>query len=119
VGFLYIYRKKELRGIDGRIHFLQKRLGVLNVISEQPADQERIFFAAWVQLLNEKDETVLYRLVGGDEFEMDKRYISIDSPLAQQLLKKTFDDTVTIKTKLNTLNFSVLDIQYGLEFIED
>jgi len=115
----YIYRKKELRGIDGRIHFLQKRLGVLNVVSEQPADQERIFFAAWVQLLNEKDETVLYRLVGGDEFERDKRYISVDSPLAQQLLKKTFDDIVTIKTNLNTQKFSVLDIQYGLNFIED
>jgi len=115
----YIYRKKELRGIDSRIHFLQKRLGVLNVIADKPSDQERIFFAAWVQLITENEDEVLYRIVGGDEFEMDKRYISLDSPLAQQLLKKTFDDEVIIKTKNNTITYAVLDIQYGLDFIEE
>lgn len=115
----YIYRKKELRGIDGRIHFLQKRLPALNIVADKPSDQDRIFFAAWVLLLSEQETEVLYRIVGGDEFEMDKRYISVDSPLAQQLLKKTFDDSVTIKTVAHTLTYSVLDIQYGLDFIED
>lgn len=67
----------------------------------------------------EQETEVLYRIVGGDEFERDKRYISVDSPLAQQLLKKTFDDSVTIRTVAHTLTYSVLDIQYGLEFIED
>lgn len=115
----YIYRKKELRGIDGRIHFLQKRLAVLNVVADKPKDQDRIFFAAWVQLLTDNDTEVLYRIVGGDEFEMDKRYISVDSPLAQQLLKKTFDDSVVIKTMDHPVAYTVLDIQYGLEFIEE
>ncbi len=115
----YIYRKKELRGIDGRIHFLQKRLAVLNVITDKPSDQDRIFFAAWVLLLTEKDTEVLYRIVGSDEFERDKRYISMDSPLAQQLLKKTFDESVKIKTSVNTFIYTVLDIQYGLDFVEE
>jgi transcription elongation factor GreB len=42
---------------------------------------------------------------------MDKRYISIDSPLAQQLLKKTFDDSVLIKIATNILTYTVLEIQ--------
>lgn len=115
----YIYRKKELRGIDNRIHFLQKRMPSLNVISEIPADQEKIFFSAWVLLENNKGEDVLYRIVGADEFEMDKRYISLDSPLARALLKKTFDDQVVIRNEYQENRYVVLDIQYGSEYIVD
>jgi len=115
----YIYRKKELRGIDARIHFLQKRMPSLNIISAMPADQERIFFSAWVLLENDLGEEVLYRIVGADEFDMDKRYISLDSPLAQVLLKKTFDDQVLIRNEFQETRYTVFDIQYGPEFIAD
>ncbi|MDC9728681.1 MAG: GreA/GreB family elongation factor [Methyloprofundus sp.] len=115
----YIYRKKELRGIDARIHFLQKRLAVLNIVADKPSDQERIFFAAWVQLLTDEETMVLYRIVGGDEFEQNKCYISVDSPLAQQLLKKTFDEVVRLKIGGKFLTYTVLDIQYGAKFIAD
>ena len=115
----YIYRKKELRGIDSRIHFLQKRMPSLNIISETPVDQERIFFSAWVLLEKDKGEELLYRIVGADEFEMDKRYISLDSPLARALLKKTFDDQVLIKNEFQETQYTVFDIQYGPEFIVD
>lgn len=115
----YIYRKKELRGIDRRIHFLQKRMPSLNIISATPADQDRIFFSAWVLLQTDKGEDVLYRIVGADEFEMDKRYISLDSPLASALLKKTFDDEVRIQNEYQQTQYSVIDIQYGAEFVAD
>jgi hypothetical protein len=69
--------------------------------------------------LNDKGDEVLYRIVGADEFEMDKRYISLDSPLAQALLKKTFDDQVQIHNELQKTQYTVFDIQYGLEFIVD
>ena len=115
----YIYRKKELRGIDRRIHFLQKRMPSLNIISATPADQDRIFFSAWVLLENDKQEEVLYRIVGADEFEVDKRYISLDSPLARALLKKTFDDEVLIHIESQEIRYTVFDIQYGAEFMAD
>ena len=35
----YIYRKKELREIDRRLRYLQKRLPDLKVVREQPGDQ--------------------------------------------------------------------------------
>ena len=115
----HIYRKKELRGIDSRIHFLQKRMPSLNIISAKPADQDRIFFSAWVLLENDKGDELLYRIVGADEFGMDKRYISLDSPLAQALLKKTFDDQVQIHNEVQKTQYTVFDIQYGPEFIAD
>jgi transcription elongation factor GreB len=108
----YIYRKKELRGIDRRIHYLQKRLPDLNIVTLPPDDQDRIFFSAWVTLENEAGEEVTYRIVGADELDPKKHYISLDSPLARALLKKTIDDEVVLKTELKETRFTVIDINY-------
>jgi len=51
-----------------------------------------------VTLINDKDETKRYRLVGPDEFNVSEGKISIDSPLARALLKKQVDDEVVIQT---------------------
>jgi len=109
----YIYRKKELRGIDRRIHYLQKRLPTLKVVSETPADQDRIFFSAWVTLENEAGEELSYRIVGADEIDPKKHYISLDSPMARALLKKSFDDEVVIKNDLKESRYVVVDINYN------
>ncbi|WP_432740493.1 transcription elongation factor GreB [Methylobacter sp. G7] len=108
----YIYRKKELRGIDRRIHYLQKRLPDLNIVSLPPDDQDRIFFGAWVTLENEVGEEVTCRIVGSDELYPKKQYISLDSPLARALLKKTFSDEVAIKNELKEARYTVVDIHY-------
>ncbi len=108
----YIYRKKELRGIDRRIHYLQKRLPSLNIVSQPPDDQDRIFFSAWVTLKNEAGKEVAYRIVGGDELDPKKQYISLDSPLARALLKKTFDDEIAIKNEFQETRYTVVDINY-------
>ena len=107
----YIYRKKELREIDYRIRFLQKRLPTLKVISEVPADQDKVFFGAWVTLENDKSEEVTYRIVGPDELT-GKANISVDSLLARSLMKKTFDDEVSIKTEQGERRYVILDIHY-------
>ncbi|MCD2449988.1 transcription elongation factor GreB [Methylicorpusculum oleiharenae] len=109
----YIYRKKELRGIDRRIHYLQKRLPSLTVVTQAPSDQDKIFFGAWVTLENESGEPVTYRIVGADELNPAKNYISLDSPLAKVLLKKTYDDEVTIVIEQKPVRYTVLDIAYS------
>lgn len=108
----YIYRKKELRGIDRRIHYLQKRLPSLTVVAEKPANQQQVFFAAWVTLENDEGEEVTYRIVGADEIDTAKGYISLDSPLAKALLKKHLDDEVRIRLDGQELHYFVTDIRY-------
>jgi transcription elongation factor GreB len=79
----YIYGKKQLREIDRRIRFLQKRLDALVIVDRAPTDSTRIYFGAWVRLETDHGETVEYRIVGPDEFDLEKGLISIDSPLAR------------------------------------
>ncbi|VAW80046.1 Transcription elongation factor GreB [hydrothermal vent metagenome] len=109
----YIYRKKELREIDRRIRYLQKRLPELKVVSEPPSDRERIFFGAWVTLENDNGEEVTYRIVGPDELNPGKGWISMDSPMARALMKKTLDDEIKLHIGERETGFVVLDIRYS------
>lgn len=93
----YIYRKKELREIDRRIHYLQKRLPSLTVVSEKPSNRDQVFFGAWVTLETMDGDEITYRIVGADEIDTTGGLISLDSPLAKALLKKNLDDEITVR----------------------
>src|SRR4051812_15369182 len=68
----YIYGKRRLREIDRRVRFLTKRLEELTVVSEPPSDPHRVFFGAHMTLEDEDGEQRTYRIVGGDESDVDK-----------------------------------------------
>ena len=108
----YIYRKKELREIDRRIRYLQKRLPDLKVVPAQQQNNKQIFFGAWVTVETATGDKATYRIVGPDEFDPDKAYISLDSPLAKGLLKKTIDDEVIIHADDSELRYIVIDVNY-------
>jgi transcription elongation factor GreB len=108
----YIYRKKQLREIDRRIRYLQKRLPDLKVVNSPPSDTDRIFFGATVTLENEAGDEVMYRIVGADEFDPAKGWISIDAPLARALLAKTQDDEIQVTTPGGETSFIVIAIHY-------
>jgi len=109
----YIYRKKELGGIDYRIRYLQKRLPKLNIVDQdQTSNQQKVFFGAWVLLEREDGTAVEYRVVGPDEADATTNCISMDSPLAKALLRKTIDDEVQIVIKDNREEFLIAGIRY-------
>jgi len=116
----YIYRKKELAGIDRRIRYLQKRLPNLTVVEENTVAANKsgkIVFGCWVML--EKDdgendpEEVEYRIVGPDETDATTGQISMDSPLAKALMKKSPDDEVSIMLKDKRVDYVIVDIRYS------
>lgn len=108
----YIYGKKQLRQIDSRIRFLSKRLDALTVVDRIPEDTSRIFFGAWVGLEDADGNSFQYRIVGPDEFDTDKGFISIDSPMAKALLRKTEGDEVVVSRPKGTSAFVVTSIHY-------
>ncbi|NND66242.1 MAG: transcription elongation factor GreB, partial [Halioglobus sp.] len=79
----YIYGKRSLREIDSRVRFLNKRLDELEVVDRAPEDQGKVFFGAWVALEDEAGEEQQWRIVGPDEFNLEQRKLSMDSPMAR------------------------------------
>jgi len=109
----YIYRKKELGGLDRRIRYLQKRLPALNVVREHPAS-DVIYFGAIVEVCDEADDSRTYRIVGPDETDPKTSAISMDSPIAKALHKKRVDDEVQVSIGEKTTTLTVLSIRYQL-----
>jgi len=114
----YIYRKKELREIDRRVRrvrYLQKRLPALKVVSEPPSDTSRVFFGAQVTLEDENGGEVCYRIVGPDEFDSARGWISMDSPMARALMQKRLDDEVLVHTPNGNICYCITAVSYGEE----
>lgn len=109
----YIYRKKELREIDSRVHYLQQRLPAFKVVESAPSDSGRVFFGATVTVADSRTgEEKAYRIVGGDESDFASGAISIDSPLARALLKKTEGDTVRVNLPGGEVELEVVEVSY-------
>ena len=111
----YIYRKKELREIDRRIRYLQKRLAVLRVVIERPADIGKIFFGACVELIDDNDETRSIRIVGPDEIDPARHWISVDSVMARALLKKEEGDEVTVNAPGGETVYTIESVKYEFD----
>ena len=110
----YIYGKKRLRQIDSRLKFLMKRMDLAEIVD--PSLQQgldKIFFGAWVTLYSLTHDTEhTYRIVGQDELDPGKGYISWISPLARALLKKGVGDTVRLETPGGEEEYEVIAVSY-------
>lgn len=109
----YIYRKKQLREIDRRIRYLQKRMPDLKIV-DKVANDSAIYFGAWIKVEREDGIEFEYRIVGADEIDSDssKGYISADSPLARVLLGKIVDDKVSLLIDGEQRNYHINGIRY-------
>lgn len=108
----YIYGKKRLREIDSRVRYLRKRLDAVTVVDQLPTDPERVYFGAWVDLVDQDDNEMRYRLVGADELDPATQHISIDSPLGRALLGKALDDVVEIHTPTGPREYEICAVHY-------
>lgn len=112
-GFFYTYNKKELNRVIARIRYLRKRLDELQVVDRLPADTSKVYFGAYVTLEDDDGEELSVRLVGHDETDTDKHWISIDAPLAKALLGKSLDDDVVVAAPGGDTHYIVTAIDYA------
>lgn len=108
----YQYNKKRLREIDRRVRYLRKSLENLKIVEYRPEQEGRVFFGAWVEVENDDEKILKFRIVGYDEIFNRKDYISIDSPMARALLKKEVGDEAQVRTEAGTVMWYINTITY-------
>ena len=108
----YIYRKKQLGEIDRRVRYLSKRLDEIEVVRSKPPRQDRVFFGASVRLQDASGAERQYRIVGADETNAGKGWISVDSPMARCLLGRRVDDEITVDLPEGRVDLVLLAISY-------
>ena len=110
----YTYRKKQLGEIDRRVRYLSKRLQALKVVDAAPSDRDAVFFGAEVELENiASGERERYRIVGPDETDAQRGWISIDAPLARAMLKKRVDDEFEAMLPAGAVRFAIVEVSYA------
>ncbi len=112
----YQYGKRRLREIDRRIRFLRKRIDAAAVVDpEAPRDGRaatQVFFGATVRYANAAGTERLVRIVGIDEIDLDRNYISWMSPLARALMKSGPGDSVALHAPGSTEQLQILEVRY-------
>jgi transcription elongation factor GreB len=108
----YIYGKKRLREIHRRARFLKKRLESLTVVEETPPNTGKVYFASWVKVEDAEGNEAVYRIVGPDETDSDRGFISIVSPMGRALMGKCLDDEVVVKRPIGDTTLIILEIAF-------
>ena len=109
----YTYRKKQLGEIDRRVRYLSKRLQSLRVVEAAPSDPTAVFFGAKVEVEDiATGAASRYRVVGPDETDAARGWISIDSPLARAMLGKRVDDEFDAVLPKGPARFAILSVDY-------
>jgi transcription elongation factor GreB len=112
----YIYGKKRLREIDRRIRFLVRRLDAAEVVDPaMPRDDDaasRVYFGATVTVADASGGERTVSIVGIDEIDTARGYISWISPMARALLKAREGDTVSVHTPGGIDEIDVVDVRY-------
>lgn len=108
----YIYRKKQLGEIDRKIRYLSKRLDVIKIVDQLPTNREKVYFGAWIELLDEQGIAKSYRIVGADETSAPQGFISIDSPMAKALIGRQLGDTVRVQLPEGQVELEVISVSY-------
>ncbi|MEP7061073.1 MAG: transcription elongation factor GreB [Betaproteobacteria bacterium] len=112
----YIYGKKRLREIDRRIRFLVRRLDVAEVVDpagrRDDDDADQVFFGATVTVADRVGSERTVSIVGIDEIDTARGYISWISPMARALLKSREGDIVTLHTPGGVEELEVRRVRY-------
>jgi len=112
----YQYNKRRLRQIDRRIRFLTKRIDAAEVVDPGAPRGGRaakqVFFGATVRFANGAGAERVVSIVGVDEVDLNRNYISWVSPLARALMKSGSGDRVVLHAPGGTETLEILEVRY-------
>ena len=107
----YIYGKRRLREIDRRVRFLIKRMEAAEIVRSSGRDTDQVFFGAQVKIQTPREIRIV-RIVGIDEVDPARGYVSWISPIAKALLKARECDTVTLHSPAGEERLEILEVSY-------
>jgi transcription elongation factor GreA len=105
--------KEKQAILEARIRHLETQLANAEVIDTGTLAGDRVIFGATVQVREaENDEEKAFRLVGADEANPQKGWISIQSPVGRALVGKQIGDTVEVRVPRGILIYEIVSITF-------
>lgn len=111
----YHYAKKKLRQFDGRIRFLSKRLEnaiIVDPLEQQKTSHGKAFFGSTVTVETGEGEEKVFSIVGADESDASRGYVSWVSPIGRALLGAVEGDVVAFATPGGRTELEIIKVEY-------
>jgi transcription elongation factor GreB len=102
--------KRELQVLDQRIRYVQESLRTAEIVAPAPGPAEVVRFGTTVQVREPDGTETSYRIVGIDETDLARNWVSWLSPIARALMNARVGDTVQLKTPRGAQRLLVVGI---------
>ena len=111
----YHAAKEKQSFIEGRIREIESKLSNAEIIDiTKLSVSNKVIFGSTVTMLNlENDQTIIYKIVGEDESDIENGLLSYKSPLSRAMIGKSNEDLVELNTLEKSQSFQITDISYG------
>jgi transcription elongation factor GreA len=105
--------KEKQAIVDAKIRHLEAQLSLAEIIDTHALGGDRVVFGATVQVREGDTEAErTFRLVGADEANPQKGWISIQSPVGRALVGKQTGDMVEVLVPKGSLTYEIVSISF-------
>tara|TARA_B100000575_G_C23138186_1_gene661742 strand:- start:3804 stop:4277 length:474 start_codon:yes stop_codon:yes gene_type:complete len=109
----YQYAKEQQSLIEGRISDLESSISRADVIDIKNMSGDEVKFGATIEIIDDDSgKKQSYQIVGEYESDIEKKKLSINSPLARGLIGKSVDDNVEINSPKGIKNYTIISVKY-------
>jgi transcription elongation factor GreB len=104
--------KRALQILDQRIRYLQESLRTAEVSPPPAAPIDTVVFGATVRVREKNGAETTYRIVGVDETDLERNWVSWLSPIARALLNTKLGQRVLFKAPRGTKELEIVEVKY-------
>lgn len=105
--------KRELQVLDRKIRQLQQSLQSATIVAPPTGPAKIVHFGATVTVQEPDGAAARYRIVGVDETDLGRGWVSWQSPLARALLNASLGQRITFPTPAGSRTLEITGIDYA------
>ena len=104
--------RRQLQSLDQRLSHLQQSLESAVMVEPPAPPWDQVRFGATIRVRDKQGEETVYRIVGVDEADIDRDWISWVSPLARALVNARLGERVRFRVPAGEQEVEILEINY-------
>ena len=108
----YDAAKEQQALLEGRVADITDKLAMAQVVDTSKIKSDKVTFGAYVVLESDEGKQVTYQIVGEDEADARKGKISVQSPLAKNLINHKKGESFEFSTPKGEREYTVIDFYF-------
>jgi transcription elongation factor GreB len=104
--------RSEMQLVEQQIRQLEQSLQTAEIVPPPPQPWDQVRFGATVTVRDDAGEETRYRIVGVDETDIDRDWVSWLSPIAKALINARVGEHVHFRFPAGEKELEIMDITY-------